>query len=133
MKSKLLYLGLILTASSARADFDPIPIRQGSYNAAVIVENTVGPVSIIRHTRASMDAGTNNTGFTWYEIGFNTNSAATLTTGLPLAESTFTHQTFADHSYTMAPSYTAPNAVLISPGQVLNGSLSFSAPAPYSS
>src|ERR1041384_7383125 len=130
MKSKLLYLGL-LAATVARAAFDPIPILQSSYNADVVVERTTATLPLGRSTRATMDAGTNNTGNTWYEVGFN---AAAPTTGLPAAGSTFTHQTFADHSYTMAPSYiSTPNALAIVPNQVLNGTLTITTPAAYSS
>jgi hypothetical protein len=77
-----------------------------------------------------MDAGTNNTGASWYEVGFNTNVNA-LTTGIPAAGSTFTHATFPDHQYAMAPSYAAPNALLINPGQVTNGTITVTAPAAY--
>src|SRR3954470_20251707 len=132
MKSKLLYLGL-LAASVARADFNPIPILQSSYTADVIVERTAVPGPGGRFTYASMDQGTNNGGFTFYEVGYNTNTALTLTTGIPVAGSTFTHQTLPDHQYAMAPSYSAPNALLITTNQILNGTFSFSSPAPYSS
>jgi len=73
-----------------------------------------------------MDAGTNNTGNSWYEIGFNTSAPGT---GLPAAGSTFTHQTFADHSYTMAASYTAPNALLIASNQAPTGTITLTTPA----
>src|SRR5262245_5643149 len=118
-------------AAVARADFDPIPLTPESFTHDVVVENTAGPpFPAGRNTRASMDAGTNNTGNSWYEIGYNTGSPST---GLPAAGSTFTHATFADHSYMMPPSYAAPNALLIAPGQVSNGTFTVSTPAAYSS
>ena len=117
----------LLGAAVARADFDPIPLTPGSFNQDIVVEKTATSPGG-RSTTASMDAGTNNTGASWYEVGYNTSAPAT---GIPAAGSTFTHATFADHSYQMAPSYTAPNALLIAPGQVTNATLQLSAPATY--
>jgi hypothetical protein len=129
-KNTCLLLPLFL-ASAAHADFDPVLVMPASFNHDIVVEsNAPGPVA--RASRATMDGGTNNTGRTFYEIGYNT---ASPTTGLPAAGSTFVHQTFADHSYTLAPSYTAPNALLITPptGFVTNGTFTLTVPAPYSS
>src|SRR5436190_2478700 len=115
----------LLYASAAHADFTPIALTPESFTHDLVVESTAtGPVG--RNTRASMDAGTNNTGNSWYEVGFNPNSTGT---GLPAAGSTFTHQSFADHSYTMAGSYTVPNALLIAPNQVTNGTITIAAPS----
>src|SRR5262245_23081137 len=119
MKKNITLLLPLFLASAAHADFDPVPLMPGSFNHDIVVEsNAPGPVA--RASIASMDAATNNTGRTFYEVGYNTLSPST---GLPAAGSTFTHQTFADHSYTMAASYTAPNAILVTPptGFVTNG------------
>lgn len=128
MKLKTLILGLTLTGVlGARADFEPIALTPGTFNYDIIVENTApGPLN--RATRATMDGGTNNSGATFYETGYNTNAGATAT-GIPAAGSTFTHANLPDHQYAMAASYTAPNALLINPGQVTNGTLTLTTPA----
>ena len=115
----------LLGAVAARADFTPIQLTPGSFTHDLVVESTAPP-PVGRNTRASMDAGTNNTGNSWYEVGYNVSAP---TTGLPAAGSTFTHQTFADHSYTMAASYAAPNALLIAPNQVTSGTIAIATPA----
>ncbi|MDB6110568.1 MAG: hypothetical protein JWR69_2318, partial [Pedosphaera sp.] len=126
MKSKLVPIGLALTlASVARADFAPIALTPSSYNADVVVENTVPALG--NNTSATTDQGTNNTGNGWYEIGYNANSPAS---GLPAAGSTFVSASFTNHSYTMAPSYTTNNAWLIDTG-VTNATITLVTPAAY--
>jgi len=123
MKLKFLILGLTLAvASIARAGFVPIPITPSSYNADVIVEKNIPGLD--NNTTATTDGGTNNNGNGWYEVGYNTNVP---TSGLPAHGTTFTHQFLPDHSYTMAPDYTVPNALLIDSG-VTNGTLTFVTP-----
>jgi hypothetical protein len=61
-------------------------------------------------TTVSMDNGTNNTAWGWYEQGFNTDSPLS---GFPTAGSTIQSQTFPDHSYTLAPDYRTNNALLV--------------------
>src|ERR1041385_1824864 len=111
MKSRLLLAGIILvTAGIARADFPPIAITQGSYNADVIVENTATPVLKIV-TDASMDTGTNNTADTWMEIG---NDPANPGFGFPHPNTTFNAVSNANYSFKTAPSYTSsPNGILV--------------------
>lgn len=75
-----------------------------------------------------MDGGTNNTGFTWYEKGYNPDSPDS---GLPTAGSTFASEAAGDHSYAFAPSYTGTNAVLID-GSFTNVTLTLTTPAAYS-
>lgn len=128
MKTTAFSLLAVMVACTARADFTPVPLTPGSFNQDIVVENTATP-PVGRSTTATMDAGTNNTGNTWYEVGFN---LAAPTTGIPAAGSTFTHQTLADHSYTMAASFAAPNAVLIAPNQVSSNTIVLATPAPYS-
>ena len=48
--------------------------------------------------------------FTYYEQGYSTTHP---TTGLPAAGTTITSVTQGDHNYKFAPSYTAPNAVIL--------------------
>jgi predicted alpha-1,6-mannanase (GH76 family) len=95
----------------ARAGFVPLPLTTGSYNQDVVVEATApAPVIAGGYTMASMDAGLSNSGYSWYEQGYNT---ANPTTGLPPAGSTFTSQTLPDHQFTLAASYAANNALLL--------------------
>jgi len=111
---KRLVCTLILCGMSAQwadAGFVPIPLTAASYNQDMIVERTApAPVIAGGYTTASMDNGVANTANSWYEQGYNTASPAT---GLPHAGSTFTHQNLPNHSYRMAPSYAANNAVLL--------------------
>jgi autotransporter-associated beta strand protein len=62
---------------------------------------------------ATMDGGTNKTGFTWFEQGFYTPDT---TRGLPAAGSTFSSVSDATHSYTMASSYAGSGTVMLSAG-----------------
>src|SRR3954452_8954486 len=104
LRSVSLFVGItVIAISMARADFAPIPLTSSSYNQDVVVEsNAPAPVVAGGYTTASMDNGTANTQFSWYEQGYNTANPAT---GLPLAGSIFTHQNAADHQYRMAPSF----------------------------
>jgi predicted alpha-1,6-mannanase (GH76 family) len=114
----LLYrIGLVVAVSvvvfsgPAQTPFQPIPLTSGSFNQDLVVEKTApAPVIAGGYSTASMDNGIANTATSWYEQGYNT---ASPTTGLPAAGSTFTHQNLANHQYTMAPSYSANNAVLL--------------------
>ena len=122
-------LGLGLTGlTNARADYAPIALTPQSYNQDGVVELAVPHVTQFA-TTATLDAGTNNNNFTWYEQGYNT---ANPSTGLPTAGSTFTSQSQADHNYQMAPSYVGNDAVLIN-SQVTSATLTPSASAAYSS
>src|SRR5579884_3905057 len=110
------------------AGFTPIPLTSGSFNESMIVPATA-PAPLIGggYTTASMDAGIGNTGNSWYEQGYNTNAP---TTGLPHPGTTFTSQTVSNHSYLMAPSYTANNAVLLD-STLTSATLSLSSPASF--
>jgi len=105
----LAFLGLAIPF--ARAGFDPIALTTGSFNRDIVVESSApAPIVAGGYTTASMDNGTGNTAYSWYEKGYNTAAPGT---GLALAGSTFTHQNAPDHQYAMAPSYRSNNAVLI--------------------
>ncbi|MDB6068653.1 MAG: hypothetical protein JWR26_4861 [Pedosphaera sp.] len=88
VKSKILTLALSLALTGvARAQtYSPVPLTPASFTQSIIV-----PVStnfyLCNATSATMDAGTNNTGNTWYEQGYN---VANPTTGLPHPGTTFT-------------------------------------------
>src|ERR1700757_2064867 len=82
----VLFPGVALfTTCLAHADFAPIPLTAGSFTQDAVVEKNApkAPASL---TTASMDAGTGNTGYTWYEQGFD---ASAPFTGLPPAGSIF--------------------------------------------
>ena len=116
----------LVSVNIARADFNPVPIASSSFNYDVVVERPAPP-PIGRATSASMDAGTNNTGASWYEVGFNT---AAPTTGIPAAGSTFASASAASHQFTMASSYTTNDAMLVD-GIVTNGTWTLITPAAY--
>src|SRR4029077_8578441 len=78
-------------------------------------------------TTASMDGGTGNTNFSWYERGYNVNWTST---GLPLAGSIFMNDV-ADHSYQMAPSYKSNNAAMID-STLTTAALTLTTPGAYS-
>src|SRR6266404_5044450 len=102
-------LGFAL-CDAARADFNPIALTAGSYTKDMVIEHNAPATPSGASTTASMDAGTGNTGYSWYEQGYNAGAAGT---GLPVAGSTFASATFPTHHYTMPPSYAANNAALI--------------------
>jgi hypothetical protein len=110
MKSRIILCGLTLAlAGVAQAGYTPIAIQSSSYNADLVVESNAFP-TLKLVTSASIDNGTNNTANTWFEQGFD---QANPQNGLPPHGSTFTALQAADHSFTMAPSYTAPNGILV--------------------
>src|SRR5213075_1874879 len=123
----LLFLGAVGIAV-ARAQFAPLSLTPESYNYDVIVEKTATPPPAAA-TTATMDQGTNNAAATYYEQGFNVDAADT---GLPAAGSTFASASLSDHSYTLAPSYTAPNALLVN-AQVTNAVYTVTTPTAVSS
>lgn len=118
---------LTLTAvTQAHAQFVPIPLTSESYTFDVVVEE--GAPFFTPSTTASMDGGTNNTGNTFYEVGFNFDAPET---GFPVAGSTVVSETLPDHSFQLAADYTANNALLIDP-TLTNATLTLNTPAAYS-
>jgi len=100
----------VVVAPASAASFNPITLTPGSYNEDMVVERTAPAVPGRTHTSASMDAGTGNTGTSWYEQGYNASAPAT---GLPPAGSTITGQLDSTHTYTFAASYTVNNAAMV--------------------
>lgn len=102
--------GAIMAVSgSTGANFTPIAV--GGYNEDIVVEAGAGtPGALSGVTTATMDTGTVNTANTWFEAGYYATDPAT---GFPAAGSTITNVSAPDHRYTLAPSYTANNAVLV--------------------
>jgi hypothetical protein len=128
MKRRLIpLLAAVLAGGTVHAGFSPIPLAPSSFNADVVVEKDASPVLNAR-TTASVDGGTNNTGNTWYEVGYNRDAP---TTGLPAAGSTFTHQTLSGRTYKMAPSYTSANNAIMIDTAVTNGTFTLTTPAAY--
>jgi len=76
---------------------------------------------------ATMDGGFAKTGHTWFSQGFYVPDPSI---GLPPPGQTFVAVSNATHSYTMAPNYTANNAVMIYTNST-NATVTLSAPAAY--
>src|SRR4029078_7477994 len=112
MRRQSFYLSALALAAGTvavtRADFTPITLAPESFNQDIVVEKDAihAPVA----TTASMDDGSANTGFGWYEMGYNQSSPDT---GLPDPGSTVTSLVDANHEYTFAPDYTTNNALLV--------------------
>ena len=104
----------------------PIAITSSSYNADVIVESNATPRLTIS-TTSSIDEGTNNYNATLFEQGFDTANPGN---GLPPHGTTFTSLDNTNFSFQMAPSYTAPNGILID-AFVTNGTFTLVTPQKY--
>jgi hypothetical protein len=108
------------TAAGGTGPFTPIAFSTTNYNADIVVEaETSLPFT------ATMDNGTNisgtngATGNTWFETGYLPSAPIAgpdpfvyLTNGIPAHGSTFNSSAY-PAVYQMAPSYAAPNAILI--------------------
>ena len=89
--------------------FTPLPVT--GYNQDIVVEaSSTYPGFLAGFTTASMDDGSANSGNTLYEQGYYPPAP---TTGLPPAGATITAAAAPDHRYTLAPSYTNYNVVLV--------------------
>lgn len=103
----------------------------------VMAANGIDPA-----TSQTMD-NTLNTGFAWYEMGYNVNNpgdgagvpipdARVLTnSGLPAAGSTLTNAG-GDRSYVLPPSYTASNAVWVAADTITEATITLATPTPAS-
>lgn len=135
MKNKRFPILLSITAGLATlaslcpaADYNPIAFY--GYNHDMIVEKNA-PAPLVpggqpgAPTTASMDGGIGNNGDTWNEQGYFTQDAAV---GLPPAGSTITTN---NYQFTLAPSYTAPNAIMLDVGYFTNANFKLNTPAAY--
>ncbi len=132
MKSIFVTIGLACgSLSLARADFNPVPLAAGSFNADVVVEKTAAP-PIENFVTACPDGGTNLTGNVWFETGYYPSVPGW---GLPAHGTTFVAQDdpTTNHAFMMPPDYTVNNALFISgnngPG---TGTLNLVSPAAFS-
>lgn len=113
-------------AISARADYDPIPLTQSSFNFDIVVE--AGPAKPLPYSiTASVGGGTGKGDSTFYEQGVRLNH---LNYGLPHPGQIFTNESTSAIRYQMAPSYTANNTMLIDNG-VTTGTWTLTTPATY--
>jgi hypothetical protein len=120
-------VGVIAVSAASGGEFTPIAVT--GFTQDMVVESTASHAAPLEVTTASLDAGTLNTGSTWYEVGYNT---AAPTTGLPLAGTVLTNQAANDHTYRLAPSYTsASNAILVD-SVVPTATITLATPASYS-
>lgn len=106
---RLTQRSLVVTPAGA-AGFVPLSLASGSYNEDIVVERASPSPPAGLRTTASMDAGSGNTGTSWYEQGYD---AAAPMTGLPAPGSTITNLAASDHVYTFAASWAANNAALV--------------------
>ena len=95
----------------------PLPLASGSLNQDVVVERTAQPaLPVPNPTTATSDGGIANSGYTWYERGFNTNLPSS---GIPPAGSTFVSAGDATngetHVFMMAPSYKTNDVLMVDP------------------
>ena len=87
------------------------PLLFTDYNQDIVVEaSSTYPSFLGGFTTAAMDDGSANSGSTFYEQGYYPPAP---TTGLPPAGATIAAVSAPDHRYTLAPSYTNNNVVLI--------------------
>jgi hypothetical protein len=108
--TKALLVAALAATQTVRAGFAPIAINPASFNHDPVIEASA-PKALNDAVTATMDGGTNKTGNTWYERGYN---PAAPTTGIPPAGSTVT-ATVGGHNYAfqMAPDYTVNNVAMI--------------------
>ena len=113
MKSTLIPIGITCACISlARADFTPIPLDPTSFNQDPVIEKTA-PRSVNDYATVTPDAGTNKTGNTWFEQGYNTTNTAM---GLPVHNSLVTHTnsfTGVVYTFQMPPDYHVNNCVFV--------------------
>lgn len=106
---RIAILNCTVLVNATAAQFVPIPLTSDSFNRDVVVEKGA-PAPLIPVTTASMDNGSANAGYTWYERGYQ---ADWVSTGLPTAGSIIQGEEVPDHEFELPASYTTNNAILI--------------------
>jgi len=119
-------LGLVAAGAAARAEFQPIDLLPQSFNADVVVEKTAPP-PLSAFVTATMDGGTNNNAWTFYEQGYDPSRP---NTGLPPAGTDFSTPNDPNRVYRLAPSAAEPNALLVY-SALPQGKLTFQTPTAY--
>ena len=112
-----------VSGSTDGVNYAPVASVSGFNFDAVVESNALARAAYVRGTTATMDAGPNNSGNTFYEQGFGTQAGVsapgnvgnqglpgTGTTGLPHPGTTITSGNYA---FTMPASYTANNCLMI--------------------
>lgn len=122
---------MLALANVARAQFTPIAINPTSFNHDVVVEASAA-IPLNGAVNATVDGGTNRTGNTWYEVGYNPLAP---TTGLPVAGSLLATNNYA---FRMPPDYHVNNALMVGHHNggrtvpVASGTLTLTTPAAFS-
>jgi hypothetical protein len=93
----------------ASAAFEPINLTTNSFNRDIVVEKEA-PTPVVPVTTATMESGSSNSGFSWFERGYLPEWPAA---GFPEAGSVLTSDQASDHQYQMPLSYHASNGVLL--------------------
>ncbi len=83
------------------AQFQPISLSPESFTQDVVVEKSA-PAPALPVTTASMEAGAENLGFTWFEKGY---VGEWPSAGLPAAGATFASEHSLSHHYQMPGTY----------------------------
>ena len=89
--------------------FVPLAISPESFNHDLVVESGAPP-PLSKVTTASMDAGWENSGYSWYQRGYHADWPAT---GLPAPGTIIASDLVADHTYQFATDYRAENGILV--------------------
>jgi hypothetical protein len=114
IRKSILTNALVVAALAAthtvRAGFTPVAINPSSFNHDPVIE-AAAPKSLNDAVTVTMDGGTNKTGATWYERGYNVSAP---TTGVPTAGSFVTNNVNGhNYSFRMAADYTINNVAMI--------------------
>jgi len=116
-----------LPSGAALAGFAPITLSYDSYNADIVVEKGASAPAGAA-TTASMDGGINNSGSTWYEMGF---SSTYPDSGLPHPGGIITSLVDSSRKYQFAPSYKTNDAIIIDSVTFKAATFTFTTPAKY--
>lgn len=100
-------------------------INGGTINGNGFFSDNSGGVGTPTAVNATVGQGISEGDFTWFEQGYYPGNTSI---GLPAAGSTIISQAQADHSYTLPPSYTVNNAVLVA-SNLTSATITLTAPA----